>query len=76
MRYWPHAIFRKSQSTVQFELPNDVLFDSLSFVKRINNQLDNGYRLTADDIFCMAMEDLLACYMEDLKGFLKRVQQG
>lgn len=73
MRYRPHAIFRRTQHQVEFELPNDVLYDLLSLLKRLNNSLDNGYRLTGDDIFSMALEDFLNLYINDLNGLKKRV---
>lgn len=74
MRYSPHKFFYKSQSTVKLDLPNDVLYSLLNFVKRVNKNFDNGYKLTSDDIFSLALEDLLSMYEDDIKAFLKRIQ--
>lgn len=74
MRYSPHKFFHKTQSTVVFELPNDVLYSLLNFVKRANKNFNNGYKLTADDIFSIALEDFLSLYEDDIKEFIQRVE--
>lgn len=73
MRYRPHFVFRKSQQSVGLELPNDVFFDVMSLLKQVNRDLDNGYKLTGDDLFCMAMEDFTEKYVGQVQSLLKRI---
>lgn len=73
MKARPHAVFRRSQYTVQFELPNDVFFDFMALYKLLNSKFTNGYKLTPDDHFCMALEDYIERYLEDTRSLLKRV---
>ena len=74
MKARPHTVFRRSQHTVEFELPNDVFFDFMALCKLFNSKLTNGYRLTPDDLFCMALEDYIERYQEDVQALLKRVK--
>jgi hypothetical protein len=71
--YKPHRIFRKSQYSVAFELPDDVFFDLMATLKAVNNALNNGYRLTGDDLITMALEDFCALYLGQTKSLLKRI---
>lgn len=70
----PHYVFRKSQHTVTFELPNDVFYDFMTLLKQVNQSISNtGYKLTGDDLICIALEDFVACYLNDIKAFHKRI---
>ena len=73
MEYKPHRIFRKSQHTVAFELPNDVFYEFMSTLKAVNNALDNGCRLTGDDLITLALEDFCEVYLGHTKSLLKRL---
>lgn len=77
MEYKPHHFFRKSQHSVAFELPNDVFYDLMSTLKGVNLAVDkaigNGYRITGDDLICLALEDFLEKYRDQLKSLLKRL---
>lgn len=73
MKYYPHVIFRKSQFSVEFELPNDVLFDLQSLLKQVNKSLVNGYRITGDDLICLALEDFNERYIGEAEALIKRL---
>lgn len=75
MQHKPHVIFRKHQTSVAFELPNDVFYNFMSILKRTNDSLaiENGYRLIGDDLISMALEDFCDTYLEHNKALLKRL---
>lgn len=74
MKARPHLVFFKSQHTVKFDLPNDVFYELMTLTKQVNLLIKNGYRLTPDDIFCMALEDFSERYLKDVPDLLKRVE--
>jgi len=74
MKARPHLVFFRSQHTVKFDLPNDVFYDLMALSKQLNMLIKNDYRLTPDDIFCMALEDFSERYLGDVQALLKRVE--
>lgn len=76
MKYRPHTIFRKSQYSVQIELPNDVFYDFMCLLKQVNKAIEEptgGYILTGDDLICMAIEDFNERYIGNLQTLLRRL---
>ena len=74
MKARPHVMFYRSQHTVKFDLPNDVFYDLMALSKQLNLLIKNGYRLTPDDVVCMALEDFNETYISKVQALLKRVE--
>ena len=74
MKARPHVMFFRSQHTVKLDLPNDVFYDLMALSKQLNVSIKNGYRLTPDDVVCMALEDFTETYLSNVQALLKRVE--
>lgn len=74
MKARPHFLFYKSQHTVKMDLPNDVFYDTMSLCKQVNTLITNGYKITPDDLFTMALEDFSERYLGCVHALLNRIE--
>ena len=57
-------------------LPMMFFYNRLALVKQLNLLIKNGYRLTPDDVICMALEDFTEIYLSNVQALLKRVEEA
>lgn len=74
----PHFLFRKSQHSVLFEIPNDVFYSFMSLLQDVNKELKdiNGYQLQGDDLIVLSLEDFNYRYFGKTDKLLKRIGVG